>query len=545
MRKIISILLTVLVLFSLFQGALRENTVKADNQPIWPMFRYNAQHTGRCPYDTSNNNGTLKWRYQTGSWIFSSPAIASDGTIYVGSWTDYSLYAINPDGTLKWRYQTGGGIDSSPAIASDGTIYVGSDDDYLYAIGGSFSPDFSISATPSSQTVTQGNSTTYTVNLTSVNGFNSSVSFSVTSSLPSGVTYSFSSTSVTPTGSSTLTITTSSSTPANTYTITIQGTGGGKTHTYDVTLVVQSNASALHRFEFSPISSSKTAGTPFTITIKAIDQYGNTYTGFNSSVTLSVNKGSIAPTTTSNFVNGVLSNFSVTIPTANTGVTITATASGKTGTSNAFDVNPIITASAGSGGYISPSGTVTINYGESKTFTITPYSGYKISNVKVDGVSVGAVSKYTFQNVTANHTIEASFEKEINQIVIVLQVGNSTFTVNGEARYLDSPPIIKNGRTLVPIRAIIEALGGTVQWSPNENGVDIILGSNHLILQIGNPNAYVNGVQKFIDASNIKVYPEIINGRTMLPLRFVAENLGCDVQWDPNTQTITITYGGY
>jgi len=203
-----------------------------------------------------------------------------------------------------------------------------------------------------------------------------------------------------------------------------------------------------------------------------------------------------------------------------------------------------ITASAGSGGYISPSGTISVNYGESKTFTITPYSGYKISKVKVDGVSVGAVSTYTFQNVTANHTIEASFEKEMTQIVIVLQVGNSAFTVNGETRYLDSPPIIKNGRTLVPIRAIVEALGGTVQWNPNENGVDIILGSNHLILQVGNPNAYVNGVQKFIDASNIKVYPEIINGRTMLPLRFVAENLGCDVKWDGTTKTITITYTG-
>jgi hypothetical protein len=199
--------------------------------------------------------------------------------------------------------------------------------------------DFSISATPSSQTVIQGSSTTYTVNLTSINGFNYSVSLSVTSSLPSGVTYSFSPTSVTPTGSSTLTITTSSSTPANTYTITIQGTGGGKTHTYDVALVVQPNAPTLHHFEFSPISSPQTANVPFTITITAKDQYGNTYTGFNSSVTLSVNKGSITPTTTTNFVNGVLSNFSVTIPTANTGVTITATSQdGKTGTSNAFDV---------------------------------------------------------------------------------------------------------------------------------------------------------------------------------------------------------------
>jgi outer membrane protein assembly factor BamB len=51
----------------------------------------------------------------------------------VGSGDSY-LYAINPDGTLKWKYLTGSAMESSPAIASDGTIYVGSGDNYLYAI---------------------------------------------------------------------------------------------------------------------------------------------------------------------------------------------------------------------------------------------------------------------------------------------------------------------------------------------------------------------------------------------------------------------------
>jgi len=83
-----------------------------------------------------------------------------------------------------------------------------------------------------------------------------------------------------------------------------------------------------HHFEFNTIPN-QTAGIPFNITITAKDQYGNTYTGFNGSVTLSVNKGTITPTTTINFVNGVLSNFSVTIPNANTSVTITATGGGK------------------------------------------------------------------------------------------------------------------------------------------------------------------------------------------------------------------------
>jgi len=80
-----------------------------------------------------NPDGSLKWKFKTGNWVSSSPAIARDGTIYVGSWDDY-LYAINPGGSLKWKFKTGFLIESSPAIAQDGTIYVGSCDNYLYAI---------------------------------------------------------------------------------------------------------------------------------------------------------------------------------------------------------------------------------------------------------------------------------------------------------------------------------------------------------------------------------------------------------------------------
>lgn len=70
-----------------------------------------------------------------------------------------------------------------------------------------------------------------------------------------------------------------------------------------------------------------------------------------------------------------------------------------------------ITATAGANGSITPSGEVTVNKGESATFTITPNNGYHIEDVLVDGVSVGAVSTYTFSNVTANHSIHATFER--------------------------------------------------------------------------------------------------------------------------------------
>ncbi len=205
-----------------------------------------------------------------------------------------------------------------------------------------------------------------------------------------------------------------------------------------------------------------------------------------------------------------------------------------------------ITTSIGLGGAITPSGNINVEYGSSKTFYITPNSGYKIKDVKVDGISVGTVSIYTFNNITSNHIIEVIFEKET--IVIILQIGSPYMSVNGFSQEIDpgrgTNPVIKSGRTLVPIRAIIEALGGTVEWEEKTKAINIRLGSSYIKLQIGNTLAYVNGEYKQMDSQNSSVKPEIINGRTMLPLRFVTENLGCDVQWDGTTKTITITYGG-
>src|SRR5450830_1067881 len=136
--------------------------------------------------------------------------------------------------------------------------------------------------------------------------------------------------------------------------------------------------------------------------------------------------------------------------------------------------------------------------------------------------------------------IEKKSTKE--QTVLVLHIGKSTFTMNGTSKTLDSPPVIKNGRTLVPIRAIIEALGGTVGWDATTKKATVTLGKKTIALWIGKSAATVNGVSTLIDSTNGKVVPEIISGRTILPLRFVTENLGCSVIWTAATKTITITY---
>ena len=85
-----------------------------------------------------------------------------------------------------------------------------------------------------------------------------------------------------------------------------------------------------------------------------------------------------------------------------------------------------ITAAAGNGGSISPSGTVTVNYSGSQSFTITPDANYTIGNVVLDGVSAGSVTTYTFTNVTANHTISASFTAVQQNSLNVTKTGTGT-----------------------------------------------------------------------------------------------------------------------
>ena len=91
-----------------------------------------------------------------------------------------------------------------------------------------------------------------------------------------------------------------------------------------------------------------------------------------------------------------------------------------------------LTASAGSGGAISPSGTFFQSQGASQTFTITPSGGYRTANVLVDGTSVGAVSSYTFSNIAANHTISATFTAGATSYTITASAGtNGTISPSG------------------------------------------------------------------------------------------------------------------
>jgi WD40 repeat protein len=151
---------------------------------------------------------------------------------------------------------------------------------------------------------------------------------------------------------------------------------------------------------------------------------------------------------------------------------------------------------------------------------------------------IKAVYKNKIESIPSNEAFVTSKAKQI-----ILQVNNPVMKINGESKEIDAgngtTPIIHNGKTLLPIRALIDELGGILDWLDSEQKITIQLNNKKIELWIDKNAAYVNGIAQTLD-----VAPTIINGRTMLPLRFVSENLGLQLEWDGATQTISLSYGG-
>jgi len=108
--------------------------------------------------------------------------------------------------------------------------------------------------------------------------------------------------------------------------------------------------------------------------------------------------------------------------------------------------------------------------------------------------------------------------------------------LNGNKLAFNVPPIVESGRTLVPLRTIFESLGATVTWDEDSQTVTAIKGTNTIKLQIGSYTATING-----KPMELSVPGEVVNGRTLVPLRFVSEAMGCKVDWVEATQTVVIT----
>ncbi len=186
--------------------------------------------------------------------------------------------------------------------------------------------------------------------------------------------------------------------------------------------------------------------------------------------------------------------------------------------------------------------------GTTVTITAKADGGYVLDEMKAtdkDGKEIKLEDKgegvYTFDMPASAVEIKAAFKEEKTpateepskgekkEIVIKMQIGNKNIDVNGKTITNDAAPIIRNDRTLIPIRFITESLGGKVDWNGVTKEVTLTIDGKEIKMTIGKT------LEKY------GVAPIIIDGRTFVPVRFVADELGAAVAWDDATKTVTIT----
>lgn len=129
---------------------------------------------------------------------------------------------------------------------------------------------------------------------------------------------------------------------------------------------------------------------------------------------------------------------------------------------------------------------------------------------------------------------------ETNKRTVQLVIGANQAQVNGNSVALSSPAQLLNGTTLVPLRFVGEAFGCDVQWKAISNSAVVKLVDQNIEVPVGVSYAYVNG-----NRVGVQVPAQLIDGSTYVPLRFISENLGAQVDYNSSTRTVLITLQTY
>ena len=179
------------------------------------------------------------------------------------------------------------------------------------------------------------------------------------------------------------------------------------------------------------------------------------------------------------------------------------------------------------------------------TITTKANDGYALDTIKATDKAGKEIKltdkgdgKYTFTMPASKVEVKAAFKQnaskpdqpaEETKTVVVMQIGSKTMFVNGKAYEKDVAPVIMNDRTLVPIRFVTESLGGKVAWNEKEKEVVLTIDGKEIKMTIGKV------LEKY------GVAPVILNDRTYMPVRFVADELGATTTWDAVSKMVTVT----
>lgn len=129
-----------------------------------------------------------------------------------------------------------------------------------------------------------------------------------------------------------------------------------------------------------------------------------------------------------------------------------------------------------------------------------------------------------------------------------LKIGNQDAMIGDRIFPMDVAPMIMYSRTLVPIRFVSEAFGADVQWDNDKRMVTINMLDKKLQLWIGGNKARLttyNGHSSSVSYINMDVVPVIVNSRTFVPIRFVSESLGAEVNWDDYNKVVIIKFSNF
>ena len=123
----------------------------------------------------------------------------------------------------------------------------------------------------------------------------------------------------------------------------------------------------------------------------------------------------------------------------------------------------------------------------------------------------------------------------LSVIPITVFAKDIAVSIDGKHIVFDQQPVVENGRTLVPLRAIFEALGASVSWDENTQTVISQKGNTIISMTIGKPYFLKN-----LQSIQLDVPSKVLNGRTLVPVRAIAESFNCSVNWDESTQHVQI-----
>ena len=511
-----------------------------------------------APADTSVR--TLK--VYVGAWRTQGRLVAhlSDGS--AADFVDTSLSnnsGVTTLGVYTLNYQAAGAGQTLTVVYTNNTSNGNVTLQAATLSGGIATPNFTMGASPSSQTVAAGSSGTYTVTVTALNGYNGVVGFTA-SGLPSGVSAGFSPATVTGGGSSSLTLTVAGGTAAGSYPVTITGSDGTLSHTAGITLTV---AAPDFTVGASPSSQTVAAGSngTYTVTVTALNGY-NGVVGFTASGLPSGVSAGFSPATVT---GGGSSSLTLTVAGGTAAGSYPVTITGSDGTlSHTANITLTVPQPPGFSLGTAPSGhSVTAGSSAAYTLTVGALNGFNgVVTFSTSSLPAGANAGFSPATVTGSGSTTLTITTTVGTtppgsypVTVTATSGTLNHTVNitlTVTAAVGSGTL--NGSVTAPVGPVQLTTEGTLDWAhwglytagdfDHKAGVTPLI-SNYTIVGGGSPSRYSNNSVGYTWTDGVAPNTTSTNSTTGLFVIGLNKGFQITVPADTTARTLKVYVGAW